>query len=122
MEYWGTIPSGGLVNYSGGVTYALNDKLNFSGTYYLNYLARDMKIKNAATNKTEFVQNNLGSEIDVVVDYKFSPETAIQLGWCTYFATDGTKLLKFKNTKTDYELPQYAYLMLTIKPKFLVAK
>lgn len=122
MQYWATIPSGGLINYYGGATYKLNDKLNFAGNYYANFLARDMKVKNKATGKTEFVQNNIGSEVDLVVNYKFSQETAIQLGWCTYFATDGTKLLKFKDTSTSIQFPQYAYLMLTIKPKFLVSK
>jgi hypothetical protein len=122
MEYWSTIPSGGLINYSAGLTYKFNDKLNVAGTYLINFLARDMKIKNAATKQTEFVQNNLGSEVDLILNYKFSPETAVQLGWSTYFVTNGTKLLKYKDTSASMQFPMYAYLMLTIKPKFFTSK
>jgi hypothetical protein len=67
---------------------------------------------------TTEVQKNLGSEVDIALNYKFSPETAIQFAWCGYFVTDGTQMLKYKSTTIDTKFPQYAYLMLTIKPPF----
>lgn len=49
---------------------------------------------------------------------ELSPVTAVQVAWCAYFANKGTDLLKYKKTTVDTKIPQYAYLMLTIKPQF----
>ncbi len=111
MEYWATLPKGGLINYFGGVNLKLNKKLSSDITYYGFRLAENMK------SGTNDVSKNLGSELDVVLNYKFSAETAVQFAWCTYLMTDGAKMLKFKSTATDTRFPQYAYLMLTIKPQ-----
>ena len=110
MEYWGTLPKGGLMNYFGGLSLKLSKKLSSDITYYGFSLAKGMK------SGTADVDKNLGSELDVVLNYKFSPETAIQFAWCGYFVTDGTKMLKYKSTAVETKFPQYAYLMLTIKP------
>jgi hypothetical protein len=111
MEYWATLPKGGLVNYFGGVNLKLNKRISSDITYYAFSLAKDMKVG------TLDVQKNIGSELDIALNYKFSAETAIQFAWCTYFVNDGTKMLKYKSTTIDTKFPQYAYLMLTIKPQ-----
>jgi len=111
MEYWATLPKGGLINYFGGVNLKLNKKLSSDITYYAFNLAKGMK------SGTTDIDKNIGSELDLVLNYKFSAETAIQFAWCTYFATDGTKILKYKSTTIDTKFPQYAYVMLTIKPQ-----
>jgi len=111
MEYWGTLPKGGLFNYFGGVNLKINKRLSSDITYYSFKLAKAMK------SGTADIQKNIGSELDLVLNYKFSAETAIQLAWCGYFVTDGTKMLKYKSTTVDTKFPQYAYLMLTIKPQ-----
>jgi hypothetical protein len=112
MEYWATLPKGGLINYFGGLNLKLNKKLSSDITYYAFNLAEDMK-----SGSTE-IQKNIGSEIDIVFNYKFSPESTIQFAWCGYLANDGTNLLKYKKTDVDTKFPQYAYVMLTIKPQF----
>lgn len=112
MEYWAGLPKGGLVNYFGGVNLNLNKKLSSEITYFGFRLANDMKIG------TTQVQKNIGSELDIALNYKFSPEIAIQLAWCTYIVTKGTEMLKFKSTNVQSKFPQYAYLMLTIRPRF----
>ena len=111
MEYWASLPKGGLFNYFGGVNLKLNKRLSSDLTYYAFKLAKTMK------SGTTDIQKNIGSELDLVLNYKFSAETAIQFAWCTYFVNDGTKMLKYKNTTIDTKFPQYAYVMLTIKPK-----
>lgn len=111
MEYWATLPKGGLINYFGGVTLKLNKRISSDITYYAFSLAKDMKVG------TLDVQKNIGSELDIALNYKFSAETAIQFAWCGYFVTDGTEMLKFKSTEVDSKFPQYAYIMLTIKPQ-----
>jgi len=112
MEYWATLPKGGLFNYFGGVNLKLSKKLSSDITYYGFRLAENMK------SGTNDLQKNIGSELDVVLNYKFSAETAIQFAWCTYMMTDGAKMLKYKSTTVETKFPQYAYLMLTIKPQF----
>ena len=111
MEYWATLPKGGLVNYFGGVNLKLNKRISSDITYYAFSLTKDMKVG------TLDVQKNIGSELDIALNYKFSAETAIQFAWCTYFVNDGTKMMKYKSTTIDTKFPQYAYLMLTIKPQ-----
>lgn len=122
MEYWAKLPKGGLINYYGGLSYKFTNKLSTDANYYAFFLARDMVVTDKATTKKVGVQNNLGSEIDIVLNYKMSAETALQLGWCHYLITDGTTLLKTSDSRSSFKMPQYAYLMLTIKPKFLASK
>lgn len=111
MEYWATLPKGGLVNYFSGASLKLNNRLSTDITYYGFSLAKGMTVEKAD------VQKNIGSELDIVLNYKFSAETAIQFAWCTYFETNGTKILKYKSTAVETRFPQYAYVMLTIKPQ-----
>lgn len=111
MEYWATLPKGGLINYFGGATLKLNKRLSSDLTFYHFRLAEDMK------SGTTVIGKNIGSELDVVLNYKFSAETAIQFAWCTYFETTGTKLMKYKSATVDTRFPQFAYVMLTIKPQ-----
>ncbi len=112
MDYWATLPNGGLSNIYGGAGYKFNKKLKINAMYYLFSLAEDMSGVDS---------KDLGSELDITLDYKLSAETALQLGWSTYFTTESSEILK-KQTSVDTQFPQYAYLMLTIKPKFLVSK
>lgn len=115
MEYWATLPKGGLFNYFGGLTAKITEDLSLEGTYYVFRLSEGMKVGANA------VPMDLGSELDVVLNYKLSAETAIQAGWCTYFKTKGTDMLK-SQVNVETQSPQYAYLMLTIKPKFFTQK
>ncbi|HZL09331.1 MAG TPA: alginate export family protein [Prolixibacteraceae bacterium] len=112
MEYWASLPKGGLMNYFGGVNLKITKKLSSVITYYSYRLDKNMK------SGTTEVKKNIGSELDIVMNYKFSPETAIQFAWCGYFVNDATRMLKLKSTSVETKFPQYAYIMLTIKPKF----
>jgi hypothetical protein len=112
MEYWATLPKGGLTNYFGGANLKLNKKLSSDITWY-----RYSLVKNMTIGTTE-IQKNIGSELDLVLNYKFSPETMIQFAWCGYFVNDGTRMLKYKTTTAETKFPQYAYVMLTIRPQF----
>jgi len=111
MEYWATLPKGGLFNYFGGVNLKINKRLSSDITYYSFKLTKAMK------SGTTDIQKNIGSELDLVLNYKFSAETAIQFAWCSYFETNGTKMLKYKSTTVDTRFAQFAYVMLTIKPQ-----
>lgn len=111
MEYWGTLPKGGLINYFAGATATINDRFSTDITYYGFLLDKPMKIS------TTEVKGCIGSELDVVFNYKLSAATAIQFAWCGYFANDNTNLLKFKKAEISTKFPQFAYVMLTTKLK-----
>ncbi len=115
MEYWATLPKGGLVNYFGGLNGKITADLNLEATFYQFHLAETMMLG------TSEIPSDIGSELDVVLNYKLSPETSLQAGWCTYFSTKGTDMLKAQ-TNVAKQFPQFAYLMLTIKPKLFTQK
>jgi hypothetical protein len=111
MEYWATLPKGGLINYFGGASAKINSRLCADITYYGFRLDKPMTV-----SSTE-VKGSIGSELDVVFNYKLSAATAIQFAWCGYFANNNTNLLKFKKTDVATKFPQFAYVMLTTKLK-----
>ncbi|WP_069658102.1 alginate export family protein [Arcticibacter eurypsychrophilus] len=109
MEYWATLPKAGLIDYLAAVSYPGKSKLSADLTFHHFLLAKQMIV-----DKLE-VRRNIGSELDLVFNYKLTKEAAIQLGYCSYFTTDGTRALK--KVTQDSHFPQYAYLMFTIKPQ-----
>lgn len=111
MEYWGTLPKGGLINYFDGVNTKINNRLSTDITWYGFLLDKPMTVSSAE------VKGSIGSELDVVFNYKLSAATAIQFAWCGYFANDNTNLLKYKKAEVSTKFPQFAYLMFTIKPQ-----
>lgn len=111
MEYWGTLPKGGLINYFGGASAKINSRLCTDITYY------GFRLDKAMTVSSTEVKGSIGSELDVVFNYKLSAATAIQFAWCGYFANDNTNLLKFKKAEISTKFPQFAYVMLTTKLK-----
>jgi hypothetical protein len=109
MEYWATLPKGGLINYYGGSTAKINNRISANITYYGFRLDKPMFVSSSE------VKGNIGSELDVEWNYKLSATTAIQIAWCGYFTNNNTNLLKFKKTENDTKFPQFAYVMLTVK-------
>ena len=110
MEYWGTLPKGGLIDYFGGISYPGAGKLGAEATFHKLSLAQDMVVSKQTVN------HNLGSELDLVINYKVNKISALQFGYCMYYLSDATKAIK--NITVDNQLPQYTFLMLTIKPQF----
>jgi hypothetical protein len=111
IEYWATLPKGGLVNYFAGATATINNRFSTDITYY------GFQLDNPMTVSSTEVKGSIGSELDVVFNYKLSAATAIQFAWCGYFANDNTNLLKYKKAEIRTMFPQFAYLMFTIKPQ-----
>ncbi|MFA9388929.1 MAG: alginate export family protein [Prolixibacteraceae bacterium] len=112
MEYWSSLPKGGLVKYAFGPNIKFSKRFSSDITWY------GFSLDKAMTMASTEVKGSIGSELDVVFNYKVSPMTSIQFAWCGYFANDHTNLLKFKTTTVDTKFPQFAYVMFTIKPQF----
>ena len=118
MEYWKVPLIQGLLDYYAGISGKINTDLSLEGTFHLfdsEYSGKNKK--NIAFGK------DLGSELDLVVNYKLNTWTSVQAGWSTYFVNNNTLISKdIMNSATvtpATRTPQWAYVMLTIKPTFL---
>lgn len=120
MEYFVSLPKAGLTDYYAGVSCKTNKKSSVDFNLHFFNLDKDMsyntKAKNGTITKTT-VNSNIGSEADIVANYKLSKETTIQAGYSIYLNSGSTKDY-FKISNVDTHFPQWAYLMLTIKPQF----
>jgi hypothetical protein len=117
MEYWTTLPSGGLFDYYAGTTYKFNKDFSMDLTGHLFSLAQSMYTPNKVGASYMLLdQKNLGSELDLTVNYQWSKEVAIQGGYSRYFTTSTTTL--YTSITTSTYSPQWAYVMLTVKPTF----
>jgi hypothetical protein len=117
MDYWDMPLTQGLLDYYGGVSGKITNDLNLSGTYHLfNSEFTGKNTKGIAFGK------DLGSEFDLIVNYKLNQYTNIQGGWCTYFTNDNTlaaKSIITSKTIPAIRTPEWAFVMLTIRPTFL---
>jgi len=111
MDYWISIPKSGLVNYFGGIQGKITSKLSTDITFNLFNIAQDMIVGQRVLGK------NLGHELDLVLNYRISKEIALQAGYCRYFNSNSTADY-FKVSEVGLHQSQWAYLMLTITPKF----
>ena len=116
MEYWATLPAGGLVDYYAGTMFKA-DPWWLSITGHVFNLAQTMKDK-----YKNLIGKNIGSEADLVLNYQWSKEVSFQGGWSMYFPTTATKQVNsmFNTQKNLIALkrPQWVYLMVSIKPVF----
>jgi len=118
MDYWDSPLSQGLLDYYSGVTGKIGKKLTLEGAYHVfngEYSGKNKK--GIAFGK------NLGSEFDVIATYKINTWATVQGGYCRYFSNYNTIVAKDIVTSATatpaIRTPQWAYVMFTIKPKFL---
>lgn len=117
MDYWDTPLTQGLLDYYSGVTGKVGKKLTLEGAYHV------FNGEYSGKNKKGIAfEKDLGSEFDFIATYKLNTWTTIQGGYCRYFSNDNT--LAAKDITTSVTIPairtsQWAYLMFTVKPKFL---
>jgi hypothetical protein len=109
MEFWATLPSGGLVDYFAGSTYKFTNDFSIDLTGHLFSLAQQMY-----QGKKFLKSKELGSELDLTLNYQWSKEVGVQAGYSRYFTTITTML--FSSITVPAAKPQWAYVMLTVKP------
>ena len=117
MDYWDVALTQGLLDYYVGASGKIGKNLNLTATYHV------FNSEYAGKNKKGIAfGKDLGSEIDLTVNYKLNTWSTIQAGWSTYFTNKNTLIAKdMMNSATAPAIrtPQWAYVMFTIKPKFL---
>ncbi|MDR1937946.1 MAG: alginate export family protein [Tannerellaceae bacterium] len=109
MEYWTTLPAQGLCDLYGSLTFRPSPKFDINAAFHTFSPAEKLP----GTDK-----KNIGSEIDLTANYTVSPQLSIQGGWSAYFKTRQTDILKSQTAITTH-FPQWAYIMLVFKPRFL---
>jgi hypothetical protein len=115
MDYFSTMPSQGLEDYM------LQAKYNFSGSVDL---AADYHFFRTAAgivdplHPGEVMERYLGSELDLTLNWKLSKEASLQAGYSFFLDTRTLEALKGVRGM-PLKFPQFAYLMVTVKPSFL---
>jgi hypothetical protein len=108
MDYWDAPVDQGLLDFYAGVSPKFSKILGGEAAYHA--FLTDKALSNGG--------KKLGSELDLIVNYKLNTQTMLQAGWCCYFKNDNTLLAKKMVAGTKVNFPQWAYIMLTIKPTF----
>jgi hypothetical protein len=105
MEYWTTLPTQGLCELYGVITFRRTLKFDVNAAF------RSFSVTEALA---ETDQKHIGSEIDLTTHVIISPQLAIQGGWSVYFRNRQTDLLKAQQgIRTHF--PQWGYVMFTFK-------
>jgi len=114
MDYYTSIPEQGIQDYMLKAEYKLTKEVLLMADYHLFYLNNEgFDIVNAS----QLTDKNLGSELDLTLQWKLMKEVIFQAGYSFYSTTETLeKWKKVYNKETRF--PQFAYVMLTVKPTF----
>jgi hypothetical protein len=103
---------GGLANYYLKSAFTLTKKLSGTADYHI------FQSPNAVLSGDKpLASQSLGSEFDLILNYKMAPTVGFQAGYAHYFST--SSLEAAKGISTSREGANWAYLMINITPEFL---
>lgn len=105
----------GLVDYYLKSRYKVKDNLTLAADLHRFVLPTAVT---GADGKV--LEKGLGTELDVVFTYNMTKIIAIEGGYSTMFSTETMTSPKVKNVKKASDHANWAYLMISIKPEFLV--
>ncbi len=105
-----TSKNAGLADYYLGLSYKVNEKVSLKADWHYFMLGNNF-VANGET-----IDYNLGNEIDLSATIKFSKVTSLMIGYSMMFATESMETIK--GSGDSGEFCNYAFVMLTIKPKF----
>jgi len=117
MDYF-TKPSesknAGLVDIYMSLSYKMGKKSTYKLDYHYFGLQNNYGKKNATP-----LDKYLGSEVDLSAKYAVSKDVTLDLGYSCMFATKSME--KIKGGSTKY-FPDWAFVMLTVKPTLFTNK
>jgi hypothetical protein len=120
MDYYyvGTgSPVGGLQNAYFKTKYQANRYFITLDAHYFR-LAEDMMDASKGTS----INKNLGYEFDLVGSYNLNKFTTLEAGYALMLANNSTEFVKRGTTGQAKHTPQWAYLMINIRPDFFFTK
>ena len=89
-----------------------SEKFKASATFHVFDSHADIEDPNSPGNAYD---GNIGSELDLVFNYKLNDMVGVAGGYSQYFTNEGTVALKGGDAD---ETSNWAWIMITIKPKF----
>ncbi|MBA0884868.1 alginate export family protein [Flavobacterium undicola] len=107
----------GLLNYFFKAKYNAKDNLTF--LLDVHGFEAGNKLSDGAGGT---LSKYLGTEFDLTVKYNVTKIINVEAGYCIMKATNSMASAAVKNVTTPNLSPQFAYLMLNIKPDFLAKK
>ena len=107
--------SNGLVDAYVKVKYKAKDNLT------LSLDAHQFSLPEAVTDESGIaLEKTLGQEFDFVFNYALTKVISIEGGYSTMFSTETMTSARVKNVKSPGNSSNWAYVMISIKPEFLV--
>jgi hypothetical protein len=114
MDFYTPIPSQGLIDLMLKAEFKPTDVLTIQADFHRFFIPSNFYSK---VSNTLVPTKDLGSEFDFTVQWKIMKEATLQAGYSFYLTTPLFEEWKGKAGKA-IEFPQFAYLMLTVKPNF----
>jgi hypothetical protein len=105
----------GLADYYLKARYKAKDNLLFSVDAHRFVLPNAVKASDG-----KVMEKALGTEIDMVLNYSMTKLINIELGYSKMFTTETMTSPKVKPVKNPEDVNTWAYLMVSIKPEFIV--
>jgi hypothetical protein len=109
------MPSQGLQDYTLQAKYTISGQADIRADYHYFRLAAGIT---DPLHPGVVMERNLGSELDLTLGWKLSEEASLQAGYSFFLATRTLKAVKGVRG-VPLKFPQFAYLMVTVKPSFL---
>ncbi|MFH1320137.1 MAG: alginate export family protein [Bacteroidota bacterium] len=120
MDYFTVVDKhtlgGGLIDIYGKIDYKFSDKTSASATYHTFSLSNNVLDPDYTGTGLKAIDKNLGSEVDLMFNYKYSDEIDLKFGYSVMFAKESMNVIKGGDHN---ELANWAFVMLTFKPAFI---
>lgn len=113
IEYWRSLPQEGLLDVFAGLS-AKHERLGADVVFHLFRSQHELRTPGC-------VGSDLGSELDLTVQFKLVPDVTIEGGWSTYLCNDNTMAIKGVAGQST-RFAHWAYVSLTIKPQLFSYK
>lgn len=114
MDFFTSVPNQGLQDYMLKAEYKFSKSTLLQADYHyfrLNNKGYD------PVNPGIQINQELGSELDLTFQWKIMSEVSLQAGYSMFAATETLEKLKNVYNK-EYKFPQFAYIMISVKPTF----
>lgn len=127
-KFWGLMdyyyvgtgsPVGGLKNAYVKTKYAAKD---FFVTLDVHNFSLAENMLNTTVSSKPALDKNLGYEFDLVFNYSLNKFTTIEAGYAYMAANNSTEFVKKGTMNQTDRTPQWAYLMINIRPDFFFSK
>ncbi len=118
MDYFTSVDKhtlgGGLTNLYGGLSYQLCQDISSQFYYHLFRLNGNKIYNNQQVNTPNTINKYLGSELDLMFNYKICNEVDIKFGYSVMFGTESLNTIKGGNY---YKYADWGWIMLLFKMK-----